>query len=489
MGTNKDKARELAVGWWQLDLAQRYREKGFVNCSLVSYHEIPVGEGFLCNPMGADDSKPALVCADCFEGYRFDPWDGGQSGVRQGPYSSSEQALAQLEVSTRTVWRLNRDGMGPKPQNEAEKDRGGGVEVPPVYVKPAAPERKVGIYVMGAVLAAGLVVVILVLYLALRHSGPPKAAAATTSGTKTSSSGSGWGDAPLDPQPAPSAPSAGTSPTTAPANDDWGAPTVAPTVPPAAPTPGGEAPAAAPPPAPDPRLADLARTVDERVRQELASHPVSPQQVADKLKLGWPVPQPLATPQEVAAAAVKAADQQVAKQFPTHNFLSEAVQKYRQYRPDDPSHPGETVKLWLKHNRQGTTAEQVSGVLHEVRDEYIKVGDRTIYKADLEDQDRVHFDELRADVMIRDYVKTETARYEQARKDARPAALAEVTPKLYANAGYVQVNNAWVARNEYLRQQVEAAKQAQATDARTRAERDIYGAAGYTQRNGQWVKP
>ena len=106
MGTNKSKARELAIGWWELEIASDARERGYANCDSIWRHKISVGEGYLCNPSRMGDRTPDLVCEKCFDEYPYDPWDGGYSGLKAGPYKTIEQALDALKPKKKKWWQF-----------------------------------------------------------------------------------------------------------------------------------------------------------------------------------------------------------------------------------------------------------------------------------------------------------------------------------------------------------------------------------------------
>ena len=97
MGTNKNKAHQLAVLWWELEAQASKRERGWAVCDQRSGHQIPVGAGYLCNPNRMGDKTPDLVCEECFDRLPFDPWDGGYSGLKSGPYNTVDQAIAELD--------------------------------------------------------------------------------------------------------------------------------------------------------------------------------------------------------------------------------------------------------------------------------------------------------------------------------------------------------------------------------------------------------
>ena len=87
----------MAVEWWKLDVAEPARARGYARCDSRSAHEIALGGGFLCNPSRMGDHGPELVCEACYDEFPYDPWDGGYSGLRAGPYKTMERALAALK--------------------------------------------------------------------------------------------------------------------------------------------------------------------------------------------------------------------------------------------------------------------------------------------------------------------------------------------------------------------------------------------------------
>ena len=99
------KARALGQAWWTLDVSAHSRVRGYAVCDSRSGHQIPVGEGYLCSPSRLGDRTPDLVCQKCFDQFPYDPWDGGYSGLRRGPYATQEAAIAALTKRWWEFWK------------------------------------------------------------------------------------------------------------------------------------------------------------------------------------------------------------------------------------------------------------------------------------------------------------------------------------------------------------------------------------------------
>ena len=103
MGTNKPKARELAVAWWNSDQGARSRARGFAICDSCN-SRIAVGEGYLCNPAvvgvggipSAMFSSPDLVCESCFDRKSYEPWDPKQTARMIEEAQAASDLLASL---------------------------------------------------------------------------------------------------------------------------------------------------------------------------------------------------------------------------------------------------------------------------------------------------------------------------------------------------------------------------------------------------------
>ncbi|MGE3822237.1 MAG: hypothetical protein AB7I30_22715 [Isosphaeraceae bacterium] len=96
MGVNFETARALARGWWELDVAQYSRQRGYGICAASSRHQIPIGGGCLCNPVKRGDKTPDLVCEACFEQLPYEPWDGSRTGTPSSPYQTVDEALESV---------------------------------------------------------------------------------------------------------------------------------------------------------------------------------------------------------------------------------------------------------------------------------------------------------------------------------------------------------------------------------------------------------
>lgn len=98
MGTNKPKAHELAVDWWNSDQGIKSRIRGHAICDSCNA-QISEGQGYLCNPavVGASGlpagmfNSPDLVCESCFDRKSYEPWNPG------GAARMTEEAQAALD--------------------------------------------------------------------------------------------------------------------------------------------------------------------------------------------------------------------------------------------------------------------------------------------------------------------------------------------------------------------------------------------------------
>lgn len=86
MGTNKDKARQMAQNWWGSS------SKEIARCDSCSC-TIRAGEGCLCRPSHVGDRTPDLVCEKCFDKYPYYPWSEKQA-ISQSDYLSKYRQYA-----------------------------------------------------------------------------------------------------------------------------------------------------------------------------------------------------------------------------------------------------------------------------------------------------------------------------------------------------------------------------------------------------------
>ena len=119
VNSNKAKARQLAVDWWNSDQASQSRARGYAICDSNGRHRIPVGGGYLCNPGGLVMpsvlaevfASPDLVCESCFDCKSYEPYNAKETDRVISQAKDMEDMLSRSRLpwvprSNRKWWQF-----------------------------------------------------------------------------------------------------------------------------------------------------------------------------------------------------------------------------------------------------------------------------------------------------------------------------------------------------------------------------------------------
>ena len=145
MGTDKQKARQLAVAWWNSDKSTKARARGYGICDSCNA-SIPLRMGYLCNPAvvgipglpSAVFNSPDHICESCFDRGSYEPWnpehtarmttkaqaawDERQTARPQAQATSSARYMPRSEEEERTARAKAEQAAALRREREVEQD-------------------------------------------------------------------------------------------------------------------------------------------------------------------------------------------------------------------------------------------------------------------------------------------------------------------------------------------------------------------------------
>jgi hypothetical protein len=144
---------------------------------------------------------------------------------------------------------------------------------------------------------------------------------------------------------------------------------------------------------------------------------------------------------------------------------------------------GEEITVHLLVGRLGPI---VSGRFIARYPAHVRIGDRTILKADVTPLDRVRLDPDVCARRRREEIETRLRLFRERRERFRRRKFEEAYRAACAAAGYVLRDGEWRDPAELLEEALERRRQAEAEALRGRLEAKIFGAAGFVSVDGRW---
>src|SRR5690606_13637898 len=127
------------------------------------------------------------------------------------------------------------------------------------------------------------------------------------------------------------------------------------------------------------------------------------------------------------------------------------------------------------------SGEQVTGVLYDNNESWIKVSIRRISKTDISDESLALVDDKARTEMIEQYVRRHTAKSSFAEKTFREKKQALIEGEIYADYGYVKQGKNWIPAIDYARQGLAKRRQEAEAKYRESAENKVYLSRGYVK--------
>lgn len=212
-----------------------------------------------------------------------------------------------------------------------------------------------------------------------------------------------------------------------------------------------------------------------------ATESVDPEAVARQLGLSWPVESPDETRAQVRERLEARLAETVEERYPHEHYLRirETVEE---------QHPvksvGDTVSFVIRQGRG--SAPNVQGAFRDINPTHVRIGDRWILRSDMEERDLAMFDpEIRQDLVDR-VVRRESALYTEKREAYADSLRRDLYLEGFRKAGYVYYDRSFIAAAELLRQTVAAEIERSARRLQPEVEREVFDAAGFVFRDGEW---
>ena len=225
----------------------------------------------------------------------------------------------------------------------------------------------------------------------------------------------------------------------------------------------------------------MAETLELRIQSELdkvLQVLVTEKQVCEELWLTWPVEPPKKDPTEVEREIDRSIRKQSMEMFPVsleEELEERADAKYKAFQV------GEPVSFKLKHG------EVVSGYLRDQRNAEVLIDNRTIKLADVDDDELAHFDEDVREMKIREYVRSSITEVKEKRIEYEQKIRAEVSQELYIDAGYIKVKGMWIAKKQFVSDQINDHKAELSGRLKPLLRTKVYYESGFMLFEDEWV--
>lgn len=251
---------------------------------------------------------------------------------------------------------------------------------------------------------------------------------------------------------------------------------------PAKPETKPSSPAPAPPPGKKSREPSLQERdkinaeINQKLRQAVSSYPVDTKPLIQRLGLTEPVKAASASSSQVEELIRTKKDAAIAAKVPRRDIAKEAE------RLKGPLKVGREVDVVPSNGP--LKGKHVEGRLAQIGVQSIQIGSTFVEKAHLDAKTLSRLDEAKATKEMEAYVKSESATYDKARKDAE-AAFIEAAWK---QAGYLNRGGKWLSPKALLDEEVEKERKSKETQLRIPIEEEVYRKYGFTKEGTKWVK-
>ncbi len=223
------------------------------------------------------------------------------------------------------------------------------------------------------------------------------------------------------------------------------------------------------------------RAQAHQIALDRAAEDISPEDVAAELDLPWPVEPPDDTRTEVKERLDRKLAEKVDARYPR--------QKFAEIRKTiESQHPvkekGDDVSFVIRGGRG--SAPEVEGQFRDITSTHVRIGDRWVLRSDMKERDLAMFDPDIRTKLVEEKVRRESLLYTEKREDYADSIKRDHYIEGFRVAGYVYHNGTFVAASELLDQTVQAEIEKKAKRMQPDVEREIFEAAGFVFKEGEW---
>ena len=180
------------------------------------------------------------------------------------------------------------------------------------------------------------------------------------------------------------------------------------------------------------------------------------QEIAEKMGVDYPVPEPLKTPEEIDSQAKKESDILTKEKFTLKNFARKQALILKKYRP---AKNGDKVSFILN-----TTGENVTGTLKGVykdhKGRFVKVGIHEYRLPDIMDDYYYLFDSGVANQKSESLLKELRTTFKEGKSTFRLKTRTALAEKLYKQSGYTKDGGKWISNVDAFKAALEAKRAA-----------------------------
>ena len=230
------------------------------------------------------------------------------------------------------------------------------------------------------------------------------------------------------------------------------------------------------------KLEDLIETkVSERVTES-----VSAKEVAQRMKLPWPVRPPTMSVLKIEAEVKRRVETAVDKKYPmtvVETYRKDAQKKYALHKP------GDNVSFVIRGGRGTNTT--VEGRLRDINELRMRIGSRWVVRTDVEEEVLARLDPAIQEKYIARYVRVETNKYKFKRRSYGDDVRKKTQTELYTKANYTLWGRGkkkkWVPIKELVDQAVAFFKKQYAAQIRMQIQKQVFVEKGYILYQGEWM--